>query len=50
MSPIIYTINNAVFRENMASFDYDWTTVNPKNGKTFPSDITPFSLKNGTLI
>ena len=39
MSPIIYNINNAVFRENMASFDYDWTTVNPKNGKTFPSDI-----------
>jgi len=39
MSPIIYNINNAVFRENMAAFDYDWTLVNPKEGKTFPSNI-----------
>jgi bifunctional polynucleotide phosphatase/kinase len=23
----------------MASFDFDWTLVNPKNGKTFPKDI-----------
>jgi len=23
----------------MQSFDYDWTLVNPKDGKTFPSDI-----------
>jgi len=23
----------------MASFDYDWTMVNPKDGKTFPTSI-----------
>lgn len=39
MSPIIYNINNANYRKKMASFDYDWTIVNPKNGKTFPSNI-----------
>lgn len=35
----IYNINNAVIRKKMASFDYDWTIVNPKDGKTFPSSI-----------
>ena len=39
MAPDIYTINNAVITEKMASFDYDWTIVNPKDGKTFPSSI-----------
>lgn len=39
MSPTIYNINNAVHREKMAAFDYDWTLVNPKDGKTFPSNI-----------
>jgi bifunctional polynucleotide phosphatase/kinase len=39
MSPVIHNINNAVAREKMAAFDYDWTMVNPKNGKTFPSSI-----------
>lgn len=39
MPPIIYNINNAILKENMASFDYDWTLVNPKNAKTFPSSI-----------
>lgn len=39
MSPSIYNINNAVIKEKMASFDYDWTIVNPKDGKTFPSTI-----------
>ena len=39
MSPTIYNINNAVIREKMASFDFDWTMVNPKDGKTFPSSI-----------
>ena len=23
----------------MASFDYDWTLVKPKNDRTFPKDI-----------
>jgi bifunctional polynucleotide phosphatase/kinase len=39
MVPTIYNINNATHRENMGAFDYDWTMVNPKDGKTFPSNI-----------
>ena len=39
MSPIVYNINNATLKEKMASFDFDWTIVNPKEGKTFPSDV-----------
>ena len=39
MSPTIYNINNATIQEKMASFDYDWTMVNPTDGKTFPSSI-----------
>jgi len=39
MSPTIHIINNALIREKMASFDYDWTIVNPTDGKTFPSNI-----------
>ena len=39
MLPNIYTLNDAVHREKMAAFDYDWTLVSPKGGKTFPSNI-----------
>jgi len=39
MAPIIYNMNNAKIQEKMASFDYDWTVVNPKDGKTFPTSI-----------
>jgi bifunctional polynucleotide phosphatase/kinase len=39
MAPIIYKINSPVFRNKMAAFDYDWTLVNPKNGKKFPTNI-----------
>lgn len=39
MAPIIYNINNAEFRQKMVAFDYDWTVVHPKDGKTFPSQI-----------
>jgi bifunctional polynucleotide phosphatase/kinase len=39
MFPTIYNINNAVHRDKMAAFDYDWTLVSPKDGKTFPSNI-----------
>lgn len=35
----IYSLNNAVYREKMAAFDYDWTMVNPKDGSIFPTDI-----------
>jgi bifunctional polynucleotide phosphatase/kinase len=34
----IYNLHNAVHKENMAAFDYDWTLVCPKDGKTFPSN------------
>ena len=39
MTPIIYKINEPKIREKMASFDYDWTLVSPKNGKTFPKSV-----------
>jgi bifunctional polynucleotide phosphatase/kinase len=39
MSPVIYNVNNAVHREKMAAFDYDWTLVSPKDSKTFPVNI-----------
>ena len=31
MSPVIYNVNNAVHREKMAAFDYDWTLVSPRS-------------------
>lgn len=31
--------NDPMIRNKMAAFDYDWTLVNPKDGKTFPSNI-----------
>jgi bifunctional polynucleotide phosphatase/kinase len=39
MPPTIYNINEATFRCKMAGFDYDWTMVNPKDGKTFPRTV-----------
>ncbi len=36
---VIYKIKNPEFRDKMAAFDYDWTLVNPQNGKTFPKDV-----------
>ena len=39
MSPIIYKLGNAVFKDKMIGLDYDWTLVNPKDGKTFPTNI-----------
>jgi len=39
MPPTIYNLHHAVYREKMAAFDYDWTLVSPKEGKTFPSNI-----------
>jgi bifunctional polynucleotide phosphatase/kinase len=36
---MIDTVNNPQLRNKMASFDYDWTLVNPKNGGTFPKSI-----------
>lgn len=39
MLSVMHNINNATLKENMAAFDYDWTLVNPKDGKTFPTSI-----------
>lgn len=39
MTPTIYNINGALYREKIAAFDYDWTLVSPKDGKTFPSNV-----------
>jgi len=39
MAPTIYNINNAQLKAKIASFDYDWTLVCPKDGKTFPSNV-----------
>ena len=39
MTHSIYKLNNFTFLKKMAAFDYDWTLVNPKNGKTFPANI-----------
>tara|TARA_B110000483_G_scaffold30756_1_gene37379 strand:- start:43 stop:984 length:942 start_codon:yes stop_codon:yes gene_type:complete len=38
-SPIIYKINQPEFRDKMVGFDYDWTLVHPRDGKTFPTSI-----------
>jgi len=35
----IYPINKSFYRKKVASFDYDWTLVKPKNNKQFPSNI-----------
>lgn len=43
MSPIIIRLNNAEYRKKMVAFDYDWTLVHPKEGNTFPKDITDWT-------
>lgn len=49
MPPIIYNINNAVIREKMIAFDYDWTIVCPTNGKTFPSSVSDWQWLYPTI-
>jgi bifunctional polynucleotide phosphatase/kinase len=39
MSIKFININNAKFRKNMIAFDFDWTLVQPKNNKTFPTSV-----------
>ena len=39
MAPSIYNINDAILKAKIAAFDYDWTLVCPKDGKTFPKDV-----------
>ena len=44
MAPVIYNINDAILKSKIAAFDYDWTLVSPKDGKTFPKDVDDWSL------
>lgn len=37
--PVIYKINDPTFRNKMLALDYDHTIVQPKDGKTFPTNI-----------
>jgi len=39
MTSSIYKINKPKYRDKLASFDYDWTIVNPKEGQTYPVNI-----------
>ena len=39
MAPSIFKINGAQMKAKIAAFDYDWTLVCPKEGKTFPKDV-----------
>lgn len=36
----LYKLKNPVYRQKMASFDYDWTLVSSKDGKSYPSSIS----------
>jgi len=35
-----FSINGAIIGKNIAGYDFDWTLVKPKNGRTFPKDVT----------
>ncbi len=50
MAPLIYKINEPMIREKMASFDFDWTLVRPKNGKTFPKNIDDWNWLYPNII
>ena len=39
MAPLILKINHPIILNKMASFDYDWTLVQPKDSKTFPTSV-----------
>lgn len=46
---VIYNLNDAVHRPKMAAFDYDWTLVSPKDGKTFPVNIDDWQWLHPTV-
>jgi bifunctional polynucleotide phosphatase/kinase len=39
MAHTVYNVKNAIHREKMAAFDFDWTLVKPKGRKIFPSNV-----------
>ena len=49
MAPTVYNINDAQFRNKMIGLDYDWTLVNPKGCKTFPSHIDDWEWFSSTV-
>lgn len=42
MAPTVLKLNSPRFRKKIAAFDYDHTLVIPKNGRTFPKDISDY--------
>lgn len=44
MPPVLLNIIGAEYKDKMAAFDFDWTLVSPKGGKTFPADIDDWEL------
>ena len=47
---MIIEINEPTMRSKMASFDYDWTLVKPKNDRTFPKDIDDWEFLYSDVI
>lgn len=51
MDPIVFKVGNQnkTLGKNIAAFDFDWTIVKPKNGRTFPKDENDWEfLRNNT--
>jgi bifunctional polynucleotide phosphatase/kinase len=49
MAPTVYNIKDAQFRNKMIGLDYDWSLVNPKDGKTFPTNIDDWEWFSSTV-
>ena len=49
MAPTVYNIKDAQFRNKMIGLDYDWSLVNPKDGKTFPTHIDDWEWFSSTV-
>jgi bifunctional polynucleotide phosphatase/kinase len=48
--PKIYNLLDAEFRPKMAAFDFDWTLVCPKDGKTFPTGVDDWTWLFPTVV
>ena len=46
---ITHALHEATYRPKMAAFDYDWTLVKPKGGRTFPKDIEDWTFLYETV-
>lgn len=45
----MFNVNNPTFKPKMLGLDFDWTIVNPKDGKTFPKDIDDWQWFNSVV-